>query len=252
MCVLEPSVERFAGSHRFANNLAAQPTNSENSAFGSRSHIPLWMGGVIPPDKPTPEAGPASLLRSARAGDRVALGELLTDFRPYLLKIAEAELPDWLGGKCGGSDVVQNTIVEAFACFEQFRGDTPEELQQWCRAILRHQVVRLTREFVADKRDLGREVSLTRLGSEPAVIAKQPSPSSIVGHVETDAAVRVALERLPERYRQVLIWREWEELPFAVIGQRLDRSPDAARMIWWRAVERLQEELDSADEQRSG
>ena len=54
---------------------------------------------------------------------------------------------------------------------------------------------------------------------------------------------RQALDRLPEHYRQILIWREWDELPFADIGQRLAKSVDAARMLWWRALERFNQEM---------
>jgi RNA polymerase sigma-70 factor (ECF subfamily) len=210
------------------------------------------MDHTTSPTLGSPATGPAALLQGARAGDSAALGELLASYRPYLLRIAEAELPAWLGGKCDRSDVVQNTTVEALTCFAQFRGDTPAQLQQWMRSILRHQVIRLTREFGAGKRHAGREVPLDRLGHEPPVAAAQPSPSSLAGRLEDDLALRRAMDRLPEQYRQVLVWREWEDLPFAEIGRRLGRSADAARMIWWRAVERLQEELDWADEHPTG
>ena len=53
-----------------------------------------------------------------------------------------------------------------------------------------------------------------------------------------------ALERLPEDYRRVIILRYQEQLPFEEIGRLLQRSPDAARKLWARAVERLHEELD--------
>jgi DNA-directed RNA polymerase specialized sigma24 family protein len=48
---------------------------------------------------------------------------------------------------------------------------------------------------------------------------------------------------LPERSRQVIQWRNWENLSYATIGQRLRCSPDAARMVWARAIERLHQEM---------
>jgi RNA polymerase sigma-70 factor (ECF subfamily) len=48
-----------------------------------------------------------------------------------------------------------------------------------------------------------------------------------------------ALARLPADYREVIILRNLEQLPFEEIGQRLGRSSGAARMLWARALEKL-------------
>jgi RNA polymerase sigma-70 factor (ECF subfamily) len=61
---------------------------------------------------------------------------------------------------------------------------------------------------------------------------------------EQDEALQAALGRLPADYRQVITLRYHEQLSFEEIGRLLQRSPDAARKLWARAVERLQEELD--------
>jgi RNA polymerase sigma-70 factor (ECF subfamily) len=61
---------------------------------------------------------------------------------------------------------------------------------------------------------------------------------------EQDRALQAALGRLPEDYRRVITLRYEQQLSFEEIGQLLHRSPDAARKLWARAVERLQEELD--------
>ena len=39
------------------------------------------------------------------------------------------------------------------------------------------------------------------------------------------------LDRLPEHYRQVLIWRHWDELTFDEIGARLGKSADLRRTL---------------------
>ena len=54
-----------------------------------------------------------------------------------------------------------------------------------------------------------------------------------------------ALGRLSDVYRQVITWRYQEERSFEEIGQLLRRSPEAARKLWARAIERLQEELEA-------
>ena len=53
-----------------------------------------------------------------------------------------------------------------------------------------------------------------------------------------------AMAQLPNDYQQVLRLRNWEQLPFDEIGVRMNRSRDAARKLWSRAILQLQELLD--------
>ena len=52
------------------------------------------------------------------------------------------------------------------------------------------------------------------------------------------------MTRLSNDHRSVLRLRYWDGLTFPEIGERLGRSPDAVRKLWYRAVERLQEEMN--------
>jgi RNA polymerase sigma-70 factor (ECF subfamily) len=57
-----------------------------------------------------------------------------------------------------------------------------------------------------------------------------------------------ALERLPPDYRQVITLRYQEERSFEDIGRLMRRSPNAARLLWLRAIERVKQELRRHDE----
>ena len=59
-----------------------------------------------------------------------------------------------------------------------------------------------------------------------------------------------ALERLPENYRRVVVWYQYERLTFDEIGRRLDRTAEAARKLWSRALVRLTEEIGPAHDPR--
>jgi RNA polymerase sigma-70 factor (ECF subfamily) len=61
---------------------------------------------------------------------------------------------------------------------------------------------------------------------------------------ETAAGVRAALERLGPRDREILALRYLEELPFAVIADRLDISLTAAKVRSHRALTRLRVVLE--------
>jgi RNA polymerase sigma-70 factor (ECF subfamily) len=190
-----------------------------------------------------------ALIRSARNGCPEALGRLLEECRPYLLLVANQELPARLRGKAGASDLVQETFLEAQGNFDRFHDQGEAELLAWLRAILLNNVSNLRRRYLAtDKRQVERELPLAR-GNFRAhdMAASAPSPSSVAVARERDTALRQALERLPEESRQVVMWRNYHRLPFEEIGRRLGRSAEAARKVWVRAVERLQQELNTPD-----
>ncbi len=190
-------------------------------------------------------------LGAARAGSREALGRLWETCRQYLLHVANQELHPNVQAKVGPSDLVQQTFLEAQRDFARFTGGTEDDLLAWLRCILLHNVANTHRSYLATaKRAVMREVALPQLlAADPQGEPRAPtaSPSSIVGAREQDAALRAALERLPEHYRQVIEWRNYDRLEFEVIGQRLGRSAEAARKLWGRAIELLQELLESSD-----
>ena len=61
---------------------------------------------------------------------------------------------------------------------------------------------------------------------------------------EAQAALNQAMERLPADYVQILRLRYLEDLPFEEIAERMSKTANAARKLWARAVEKLQEELN--------
>jgi RNA polymerase sigma-70 factor (ECF subfamily) len=196
-----------------------------------------------------PADGPAQLLAAARAGSREALGKVLEAARQYLLSIARQEFDPDLRAKNSPSDLVQETFVEAQRDFGQFQGDTEAELLAWLRQLLLHRVGKLRRRYRdTQKRRLAREVALggddSSSGLAGGLMAEMPSPSGQAMEHEQDEVLQAALERLPDDYRRVITLRYQEQLSFDEIGQLLERSPDAARKLWARAVERLHEELD--------
>jgi RNA polymerase sigma-70 factor (ECF subfamily) len=51
------------------------------------------------------------------------------------------------------------------------------------------------------------------------------------------------LAALPDDYRQVIVLRHIEGLPFDEVGRRMERSAGAVRMLWLRALKLLREQL---------
>jgi RNA polymerase sigma-70 factor (ECF subfamily) len=187
------------------------------------------------------------LLAASRQGSSEALGKLLEEYRPYLLLIANEEVDSGLRGKAGASDLVQESFLEAQRDFDGFRGTRREELLAWLRQILLHNVSDFQRRFRdADARRVTREQNLDGAAGSVAgqdLVSPGESPSTVAMAHEQSLALARALERLSEDYRRALVLRHQDKCSFAEIGQALNRSEEAARKIWFRAVEQLRQEL---------
>ena len=188
------------------------------------------------------------LIRQARAGSHEALGRLLDRCRGYLLRIARHDLDPRLQAKGGASDIVQETFLEAQRDFEEFTGESEPELLAWLRHRLHYRVAKFVRSYrQTAKRAAGREVPLDEGDSSnemaPALAADQLSPSEHVLADERDHLLEHALEQLPEEYRRVVELRYRQGLSFEEIGAVLARTPNSARKLWARAIERLKHDL---------
>jgi RNA polymerase sigma-70 factor, ECF subfamily len=183
-------------------------------------------------------------LRSARDGSDATVWDLVAACRGYLLQVAADRLDPALRAKANPSDLVHETLLEAYRDFGGFRGNSEAQWLAWLRCLLVHNLANFERQYFGTAmRQTRREVSLADDGAE-AVAARGPSPSSVVIASEREQAIQRHLDRLPEDYRLVIVWHDRDGLPFGEIGRRLHRSPDAARRLWSRAIGRLQELLN--------
>jgi RNA polymerase sigma-70 factor (ECF subfamily) len=191
----------------------------------------------------------ARWLPEARLGRPDALGRLLECYRGYLLLIAQEELDPALRAKTGASDVVQETFLEAQRDLLQFKGGTEAEFRGWLRQLLLHNLANLVRHYRdTAKRQVKREVEIpipdSSGGGAGGPAAPVPTPSVQAMARESVEVIRRAMEQLPEDYRQILLLRYEEERSFEEIGRRMNRTANAARKLWARAVERLQQVLE--------
>ena len=172
---------------------------------------------------------------------------MIATCRDYLLFIANQEIADAIRPKCAPSDIVQNTMVRAVEKYADFRGDNKKTLLAWLRKILLHELEDARRHFRADKRDVHREAPADRNeGSttfRPELQGGDLTPSSDAQSREEAARLRKALLALSPDHQEVLRLRNWEKLKFGEIAEKMDRSEDAVKKLWGRAVEALKSEL---------
>ena len=188
-------------------------------------------------------------LTDARNGSSASLGEVLEACRTYLLSVAAREVSPDLRAKISPSDLVQETCVEAHRHFARFCGTTQQELLAWLRSILHHRLKKAHRRFrLAAKRQLDREIPLDGLSSVIVPADRLSREINFPGRQlladeDADNLAR-ALAQLPAEYQQVIQLRNWELRSFGDIGLAMNRSAEAARSLWSRAVQHLAMYLD--------
>jgi RNA polymerase sigma-70 factor (ECF subfamily) len=183
---------------------------------------------------------PSRLIDAAKKGSKDALGELLREEQLFLRQAAQEELPSALRAKEGLSDVVQQTNAAACENIGKFRGGSKGEFRGWLRVILRSRVFNAIRRYlVSRRRAVAKEQPLGDL--EPS--AGESSPSAVAMRREEAEALERALAALPEDYYRVIMLHHREGLSFDEVGARMNKSKEAARKLWARALHRLHEEL---------
>lgn len=202
------------------------------------------MSDSTPPNEP-PSEEPKKVDRDA-----------IERFRPYLSILAQTKFQAKLQSKLDTSDIVQQTMLQAYQSFEQFRGNTEAELAGWLRQILANIISRSLRDLGRGKRDIQRERSIDaelqqssmRLGGLLADNG-QATPSQNVMRDEIAAKLARALMELPDDQRHAILGKYWHGLASTEIGDQLNRSPEAVAGLLYRGLKRLREIMVEAPPQ---
>jgi RNA polymerase sigma-70 factor (ECF subfamily) len=215
------------------------------------------MSSVVSP-QPTSEAPPVeSLLAEARQSGDEPLGRLLQVYGNYLTILATTQINPRLRRRVAPSDLVQETMLAAYRDFEKFRGRSEREFLAWLRQILincLHHAVEV--HLKAQKRDLRCEVSIEQVSAAldrsvvnfANVLADPgPSPSAPARQRERSVALADQLAKLKPHYRDVIVLRNLQGLPFDEIAARMDRKPSTVRMMWLRAIDKFKEVYEPID-----
>ena len=194
------------------------------------------------------------LLSQALAGSSECFGRLLHVYRNYLKLLVVTQMERKLQRRVSPSDVVQETFLEANRDFHQFRGTSSGEFCAWLRRILVNNLHRVVEKHVlAAKRDVRREVSLENIAAsleqstarlEAILPDGGTSPSGNAERREMEIVLADHLAELSADYRDVIVLRHIEGLSFEAVGQRMERSAGAARMLWLRAIKSLRERME--------
>lgn len=189
----------------------------------------------------------SELVNAARTGNAAAHSEICRQVQEPLNRMADQQLDQQLRRKLNPSDIVQATLTRMVQGFDDFRGSSTAEFYGWLNTILRNEVRTTRRDLQRDRRDVRREQEAPD-NTSPRQASQQEPPDDLVQRNETLTRFRHIIQQLPPDYAQVIELRSIQELPFAEVAERMDRSVDAVSKLWGRALVSLQQELAKVDD----
>jgi RNA polymerase sigma-70 factor (ECF subfamily) len=175
----------------------------------------------------------------------------LERFRDYLGLLARLQLGAHPTGRVDPSDVVQQTLMEAYEKRDQFRGQTSGAQAAWLRQILARNVADSLRAQARLKRDVSRVRSLeAELDQSSARLGlwlanDQPTPSEAAQHHEQAILLASALARLPENQREALILHYMQGRTLEEIGAQFVRTKSSIAGLLKRGLKQLRAELEA-------
>lgn len=173
----------------------------------------------------------------------------LERFRGYLEVLARVGLDPQVRRRVSASDVVQETLLEAFKSREDCAGWGVPRQAAWLRRILAHNLLNVERDHRRGKRAIGKERSIEEALRQSSSRVEEwlrsldPSPSE--GAIRREESERLvhALSALSEVCLDILTLRFIHDFTLDQIGERLGLTRYLVTKELRLTVEELQRRL---------
>jgi RNA polymerase sigma-70 factor (ECF subfamily) len=172
------------------------------------------------------------LLHQAREGDGSARAELLERLRPRIVLWIASRLSKPLRERVDPEDVAQEVLLAVHRDLGSLDSDEGPAFYNWLFRIAENRIRDVAAYHGAKKRQ-----------PVAKVVPTQTTPGTRAARAEQLALVRECIENLPDDYRTVVKLRRLEELPVKEVALRMDRSENAVRVLYCRALKALRDEM---------
>ncbi|MFZ2030253.1 MAG: RNA polymerase sigma factor [Vitreimonas sp.] len=178
------------------------------------------------------------LATRARAGDPQAVRLVTTRNNQRLYRAAWSVLRN----RADAEEAVQDAYLKAFTS-GRFEGRS--SLATWLTRIVVNEALSRKRADEARKRSLA-DADITQIDDyrEKLMSVALRSPELQVLRAELAKAIEVAISRLPEEFRTVLVLRDIEDMSVEETAEALDILPATVKTRHLRARRRLRQEID--------
>ena len=177
-------------------------------------------------------------LALSRGGSAEAFCRMIEPLQTRLLRQAVA----LSGDLSTAEDLVSETLVEAWKSLGRYDGSC--RLSTWLYAILLHRHQKWVRRArsrpvaLAGMPVFERDELMARQENVPS---PEPSPAEDAARNESSARMRECIERLPEKHRQILLLRFFEDASLPDMAQVLGCPVGTVKSRLHHALEKLRE-----------
>ena len=133
-------------------------------------------------------------------------------------------------------ELTQETFYQAFKSFHRFCGRS--EIFTWLAAIAKHTYYKYLK-----KNKLGLDAISIDLVTDFFCTNTLGNPQEILQKKIVAEAIQIIVDKIPEKYRDVVMLRVYAEMPFSQVSLVLGISESSAKVIYFRAKKMLMEEL---------
>jgi RNA polymerase sigma-70 factor (ECF subfamily) len=182
---------------------------------------------------PNSQMSDEQLVEAFQAGQLAAYDELVSRWQG---KIRGAV---WrvLGSTEDAADITQEAFLRAFRGLKAFKREA--KFSSWIYQI----ALNLCRDSLRRKKGKN-YVSLDEPESQaPLLVSKSPSPFELTQGKEIADRVRLAIQKLTEDQREVIILKEYEGLTFAEIAETLGLPPSTVKTRLYRGLVEMKQHL---------
>lgn len=193
------------------------------------------------------------LLVGAKEGDSAAVDNLLDRHRESLRRMIGMRLDQKIKRRVDVSDIVQEVLVEANRRLQDYLQNPVMAFHLWIRQIAKDRIIDAHRRHrVSAKRSIDREQPLVAAGAvdqstiELAAQLCDPelTPAAAATQRELAQHIQQSISLLPDRDREIILMRHYEQLSNQDIAEALELTEPAASMRYLRALKKLRQILD--------
>jgi RNA polymerase sigma-70 factor (ECF subfamily) len=176
------------------------------------------------------------LVRLSRAGDQFAFAELVETHQTSVFGTVLRLLHD----RDLAADVSNRAFYRAYEHLASFDDSRP--LRPWLIRIATHEALNALR---SERREAAHTITGEDAATVLELVGGGPDPAEVLRRHESGAAIRAAVERLPEAQRVVVVLRYFADLSYADIAEVTQQTVSNVGVILLRARERLRRELET-------
>jgi RNA polymerase sigma-70 factor (ECF subfamily) len=187
-----------------------------------------------------PQGAEAELVRRVRAGDQEACARMVKEYGPQMMAVAGRFM------RCEEdcNDAMQEAFIAAFKSLGQFEANA--RLSTWLHRITVNACLMKLRKTASRKETSMDELlpAFGWMGQHKRRVRPVIGPSEEVETGETRAAVRAAIDQLPDAYRTVLLMRDIEEMDTEETARELETTENNVKTRLHRARQALRTLLE--------